>query len=227
MENKIILWTLYIMLRGRELEEGTSKIIKKAYLALQNSTSLQQISFDKCIGRSYNSLNSDYKLLHALCRFILEFSGPNGSLGNNIIMPYAVEMSRLFELFVAEWLKANLPADIGIKEQDNISFGEEDKVKFSIDIVLYDKNNGHVFCVLDTKYKNPDKVSNSDINQMVTYIEAKGCTIGVLLYPSSFQEIKFFKINTKIIYIMGFDISKDLDVSGAEFIAELHKNIID
>jgi len=49
-------------------------------------------------------------------------------------MPYAVEMSRLFELFVAEWLKANLPADIGIKEQDNISFGEEDKVKFSIDI---------------------------------------------------------------------------------------------
>jgi len=79
IENKIILWTLYIMLRGRELEEGTSKIIKKAYLALKNSTSLQQISFDKCIGRSYNSLNSDYKLLHAFCRFILEFSGPNGS----------------------------------------------------------------------------------------------------------------------------------------------------
>lgn len=225
MENQILLWTLNVMLRGRELNQETKINVKKAYMSLQGTVELVPVEFSDCIGRNYNSLNSDYQLLHALCRFILEYTGPNSIVGKYAVMPFVVNMSRLYEMFIAEWLQFNLPEQFGLIAQEKITFGEDDKIKYNIDLVLYDKNSGSVICVIDTKYKKVDSIQNDDINQMLAYMEAKNCTIGILLYPIQISELRKYRINTKNIWQVGFDISGDIDESGINFVNNLSEII--
>lgn len=220
-ENEILFWTLNVMLRGRELDQDTKIYVKKAYMALQGTLELTPIKFSECVGRNYNSLNGDYQLLHALCRFILEHTGPNSIQGKHLIMPFVVNMGRLYELFIAEWLQLNFLKQFGLIVQEKISFGESDSIKYNIDLVVYDKNNGSVLCVIDTKYKQADNVQNDDINQMLAYMEAKSCSVGILLYPMLIEEPRQYKINTKYIWQVGFDISGDIDAGGNNFLQKL------
>lgn len=221
-DNQILLYTLYVMLNGKELNLEVNHITKQAYMFIQGKVDLIPVYFTQCINRDYNSLNNDYQMLHSLCRFILEYTGPSGLLGQQMVLPFIVDMSRLFELFVAEWLKINLPDSIGIKAQEKISFGENDKINYSIDIILYRKINGNIICALDTKYKKSGgKPQNSDINQMVAYTEALNCTIGILLYPYIIIDPHKYRINTKIIWQMGFDISGDINEEGNKLIKDI------
>ena len=59
----------------------------------------------------YHRLNRDYEVLHALCRFFLENSGPAHSSGGHTFFPFLVDMAQLFERFVAGWLQKHLPPD--------------------------------------------------------------------------------------------------------------------
>ncbi|MCX7038200.1 MAG: hypothetical protein NT005_03560 [Spirochaetes bacterium] len=48
-----------------------------------------------------------------MCRFFLESSGPTHEPGGNLMLPFLVDMARLFELFVAEWLQQHIVQDHG------------------------------------------------------------------------------------------------------------------
>ena len=84
-------------------------VVRKCYRGLQGIISLQQFNFFDCIGRLYNRLNGDYEVLHGLCRFFLEQSGPMHSSGDHMTFPFLIDMAHLYELFVAEWLREHLP----------------------------------------------------------------------------------------------------------------------
>jgi 5-methylcytosine-specific restriction enzyme subunit McrC len=87
--------------------------------------------------------------MHALCRFFLDQSGPGHQNGVHTMLPFLVNMARLYELFVAEWLKGHLPAGWSIKTQEIITIGQASEIKFNIDLAHYDGSNNTPCCVLE------------------------------------------------------------------------------
>ena len=167
--------------------EHSLPYIRQARRALLGFSELRPFSARICADRLYNRLNQDYEPLHALCRFFLEHTGPTHLLGDRKMLPFLVDMDRLFELFVVEWLKQHAPAQYAIVEQENVTFSMRDvedvEVNINIDIIVKDLETGRTAFVLDTKYKAAERPAAADIQQGVAYAAAKDCTKAALVYP--------------------------------------------
>ncbi len=220
-DNQILAWTLHKILLTSICTENSLPIIRLAYRTVQGFASLKPFGPNACIKRLYNRLNQDYLGMHAICRFFLENSGPRHEIGDHTMIPFLVDMDRLFELFVAEWLRIHLPPGYSIKSQEAISLDKKGTIVFRIDLVLYDEKNGASLCVLDTKYKAPDSPSNSDIYQAVSYAVAKKCSIAVLIYPTSIATPFNDSVGDIRVRTMTFALDRDIDQAGNEFIQEL------
>ncbi len=221
-ENQLLAWTLWDITRRGICSERVLPTVRQSYRSLQGLVSLQPFQPAACTGRRYNRLNDDYHPLHALCRFFLEQTGPSHRQGDRQVLPFLVNMESLFELFVAEWLKAHLPPRWRVKEQVHYQIGAQEGPEFVIDLVLYDTLLDVVQCVLDTKYKAPDAPAPSDISQVVSYAEAKGCDEAVLIYPTPLRAPLDARVGKKIrIRSLTFALSADLDQAGERFLEEL------
>lgn len=219
-ENQILSWTLFCIARSGLCTESVLPIVRKAYRELQSITTLRKFNPNDCVKRLYNRLNQDYQPLHALCRFFLENSGPSHELGKQSMLPFLVDMERLYELFVAEWLKVHLPQGFEIKSQEQVDISNGE-FHFNIDLVLYDIAIGNVRCVLDTKYKAPEKPSLDDIAQVVAYAEAKGCKEAILIYPTTLAKSIDTCIGDIRIRSLTFSLKDDLDYAGNAFLKAL------
>jgi hypothetical protein len=69
----------------------------------------------------------------------------------------------IFELFVAEWLRANAPPGMTVRCQHNAALDSNLEMKIHIDIVLCDENSQRPLAILDTKYKAGEQPSEEDI----------------------------------------------------------------
>ena len=219
-DNQIITTTLGQIVRGRRCGETVQTAVSRAYRLLQTITTPHTFQPQDCINRSYNRLNQDYQPLHALCRFFLEHTSPGLTTGDHQMLPFLVNMARLYELFVAEWLKIHLPSPWQIKAQERVTVGAQDELQFDVDLVLYD-GNGRPRTVLDTKYKNPDKPANDDISQIVTYAKAKGCREAVLIYPVALERPLNLMIGDIHLRSLTFTLNGDLEQAGHRFLSNL------
>jgi len=218
-ENQILAWTLFIIGRSGLCSERVSPTVRQAYHALQGLVTLQPTSSKACVGRLYNRLNEDYRPLHALCRFFLESSGASHERGDRTMLPFLVDMDRLYELFIAEWLKANPPHGFSLKIQERVDIGET--LHFHIDLVLYEVATGAARYVLDTKYKIPKKPSNDDFNQVVTYATAQQCHEAVLVYPAPLTKALDVRIRDIRVRSLTFSLDGDLERAGQAFLQNL------
>lgn len=218
-ENQILTWTLRCILHSG-LCERTLPTVRRAYHAVAGFTKLTPFSPQACVGRLYNRLDDDYQPLHALCRFFLEHSGPGHQTGEHTFLPFLVNMARLYELFVAEWLKQYLPPDrFRVQAQERVTLGAAQELHFDIDLTLYNARTGEALCVLDTKYKTPDKPANADIFQVVAYAEVKRCQEAVLIYPTAvpFDE----RLGEMRVRSLTFATEDDLEQAGQSFLVQL------
>lgn len=220
-ENQILAWTLSRIARSGMCTERVLPTVRCAYRSLQGFTSLIPHRPKDCIGRLYNRLNEDYHPMHAICRFFLEHSGPTHEIGDKTMLPFLVNMERLYELFVSEWLKVHLPEDFRLKYQDKVAIGQEGMLYFDIDLVLYDTLTDEVRYVLDTKYKAPDKPSTDDLAQVVAYAEAKDCKEAILIYPIALEKSLDEKIGDIRVRSLTFSLDDDLEKAGKEFLKSL------
>ena len=216
-ENQILAWTLSHIARSGMCTERVLPTVRRAYRALRGLVSVQPCKPQDCIGRLYNRLNDDYHPLHALCRFFLEHSGPSHEVGDRTMLPFLVNMERLYELFVAEWLKAHLPSDLSLSVQEKVNVGEGDALSFKIDLVLYDAETGEAHCVLDTKYKAKEKPESNDVAQVVAYAEMKGCRKAILVYPALLSNPLDDWIGSIRVQSMTFSLKGDLEEAGQSF----------
>jgi 5-methylcytosine-specific restriction enzyme subunit McrC len=134
-------------------------------------------------------------------------------------------MARLFELFVARWVKQNLDSRYLLASQESFTIGEKGALKMVMDLVLYDRDAQTPLCVLDTKYKAHSTVSNDDYNQVVAYADAVGCENAVLIYPKELEypfDEKPGRIRVKTAV---FDIGTDLDAAGEKLLKRLYESI--
>ena len=226
-DNQIVAWTLYTILRSGICADRTIPILRKAERVLRHSVSLQPFSDFDCIGRDYNRLNMDYEILHKLCRFFLENTGPTQNLGDRSMVPFLVDMARLFELFVARWLNQSLAEQYLLKSQETFTIGEKGALKMVMDLVIYDRQSRLPLCVLDTKYKARNTVSNDDYNQAVAYADAAGCKNAILIYPKELDYPFDEKAGAIRVKTAVFDIGSDLDQAGKKLMERLYEMLMD
>lgn len=221
-ENQLLAWTLFVLMRARLDREDVRRSVRRAHRTLQGSVS--QIPFDAsdCIGRSYTRLTDDYRPLHAICRFFLEFSGPSVYQGDKETIPFLVDMGQLFEAFVGEWMCRNLPEGFRLVSSERYQAGIDRS--FILDLVLYDIDTAgsqRARYVIDTKYKAIDASSNSDVYQAVTYALAKGCTEAVLVYPTPLRHPLDIEVGGIRVRSATFDLRGDLEDAGSALLREL------
>jgi 5-methylcytosine-specific restriction enzyme subunit McrC len=225
-DNQILAWTLYCMARSGFCREDVARLVRRAFRATQGIAELKSCSSRLCSGRQYNRLNEDYRPLHLLCRFFLDHSGPFHEKGRDQMLPFLVEMARLFEMFVAEWLRQHLPDNIVLKDQAVFRLGSESKIDFHIDLLLTDRHSGKTLCLLDTKYKTPASPSASDVEQVIAYAKAIGSPEAVLVYPQSLPKPFDSMVGGDIhVCTMTFAIAGDLESQGQAFLAALMERI--
>lgn len=221
-ENQILLWTLTRILESGMCSERSLAHIRQARRALLGFSALRPFSARTCVDRLYNRLNQDYEALHALCRFFLENTGPTHLLGDRRMLPILVDMDRLFELFVVEWLRKHAPARYSVLGQENVQFRMRHVVSISIDITVEDLETGRTAFVLDTKYKAAGQPAAGDIEQVVAYAEAKSCTKAALIYPIDLPCPVSGKWGTNIgIRSLAFSLDGDIDEAGQRLLQDL------
>lgn len=217
-DNQLLAWTTERILRSG-LTRGSRGIVARAHRALRGVTG-RRFDANDCVGRRYHRLNLDYQPMHGLCRFFLEHSGPSLSSGESAMVPFLISMPRLFEQFVYGWLVGHLPPGLTLKPQEAVVIGESGEIRFDIDLVLYDRA-GRALAVLDTKYKRADKVSNSDLSQVVTYAVTKRCRLAVLVYPERVTRPLTQTLGEIRVRTLAFSLDGDLEACGQEFMERL------
>lgn len=223
-DNQILAWTLFIIGRSGLCRESVSSTVRKAFHALQGFVILKPFKSEACIDRNYHRLNQDYQLLHALCRFFLDNTGPSHESGDREMLPFLIDMANLYEQFVAEWLKANTPKGFFVKQQHRVT---HDQNYFDrIDLLLGDIATSKVQYVLDTKYKAPDKVANNDIHQIVAYANALKCHNAILIYPQNLQQPLDIKNDDIRVRSLTFSLDSDLHEAGKTFLTSLLPNTL-
>lgn len=224
-ENQILVHTLSTVARSGLCTERVLPTVRQGYRAVRGVASRGQVTRATCLGRLYNRLNDDYQPMHALCRFFLEHAGPSFEAGDHQMIPFVVSMPQLFESFVAEWLKVHVDGQYEVKAQYSLDLGGDDEFNIRVDLIVREKDTGRIVAVLDTKYKKPDKPSQADISQIVTYALANDCPEGILVYPKPLHHHVDLQIQNVHVRSLHFDLGGELEEAGMGLINELFEGL--
>lgn len=222
--NQILLYTLSKVSSSTNLcRQETLRKARKAIRLMRGEITYKEFRATDCVGRRYNRLNSDYERLHALCRLILDNSGPSYKVGDVKMVPFNVNMHTLYQEFVTKWLQNNLPAEYRVKPEEKVALGTFDgsELFFRIDLVLYDTTTGDPICVIDTKYKDDARPASEDLSQMTGYAKSKDVDETFLLYPSPLADDLDIQVDDIQICNLTFPLDDDLEQNGHDFLEEL------
>ncbi len=138
------------------------------------------------------------------------------------MLPFLVNMARLYELFIAEWLKQYLPKNLLLKFQEQINISKT--VYFKTDLVLYDISTGTARYILDTKYKTPNQPAAHDIAQVVAYAVSKDCNEAVLVYPADLTHPLDEWVGNIRVRSLTFCLDGNLEHTGQDFLRNLQSH---
>lgn len=217
-DNQLLAWALFQIVRSGICTERVLPNVRRAYRALQSQTQLQHFSSQACLNRFYHRLNDDYKPLHGLAYFFLQQQGPTHRLGDRTMVPFLINMARLYESFVSEWLRSHLPQGLKLKSQFRFNL---EKFYFDIDLVIEDMSTGFIRWVLDTKYKVAPAPNSDDIAQIGFYAHDQGAKEGVLIYPVPLQRRLDEHSQGVRLRSLTFAIDGDLESAGQSFLDQL------
>ncbi len=221
IENRILAWTLHTILRSGLCMDATLTTVQRAYRLLATQTTLWPVTAAQARGRAYTRLNQDYAPLHALCGFFLDQSGPGHSIGDQTMIPFLVDMARLYEQFVAAWLKQRLaathPPAYSVAAQVHTPVSGD--LHFTIDLVI---SAGRQRWVVDTKYKTPNGgPDTADVAQVLAYAQVQGAQEAVLVYPTPLAHPLDVTVGGVRLRALTFTLDERLDVAGERFIMAL------
>ena len=216
-DNRILTWTLYTILRSGLCAGETLTNIQRAYRLLASQTTLTPLTTNTCRGRVYTRLNQDYAPLHALCAFFLDQSGPGHTVGDQTMIPFLVDMARLYEQFVAAWLKQRLSPTHRVATQVHTPVSGD--LHFTIDLVI---SAGRQRWVVDTKYKTPiGGPDTADVAQVLAYAQVQGAQQAVLVYPTPIAQPLDVTVGGVRLRTLTFALDENLDAAGETLVAAL------
>lgn len=224
-DNQILLWTLYQVSRHGIKRSEVRQSVQKAFRILSGVVGLHRKEFQACLNRLYHRLNDDYRPLHALCRLLLEHLGPDIEHGEHNFLPFKLNMPRLFETFVAEWLRQNSPSEWIVTAQHEAKLKGTAELTFRIDLLLKEKSTGRAIAVLDTKYKLSETPKEADVQQAIAYAVEMGVKHAFLVYPNALSQPVKAHVGDIEVRSISFDISSDVNVAGAAFLGQLSSSL--
>lgn len=220
-ENQILLWTLHLISCHQLCNELNKSLVRKIYHKLHNIVSLKYFTIIDLDDLKYNRLNEDYQKIHSLCRFFIGNIMPSHNIGDYLMLPFIVNMAQLYEQFVAQWLKINLPKSFELKIQKKVNLIT---CSFKIDLVICETSTKKNIYVLDTKYKNSERSTNNDIYQINSYATSQHCNQARLIYPQKLRYPLKEKIGNIQIESLVFSLQNNLEQSGKYFLQTLFNN---
>jgi 5-methylcytosine-specific restriction enzyme subunit McrC len=219
-ENHILAWTLHTILRSGLCTDETLLLVHRAYRLLASQVSLTPIAATACRRRVYTRLNQDYAPLHALCGFFLDHSGPGHTVGDQTMLPFLVDMARLYEQFVAAWLTRRLASTHRVAAQVHTPVSAD--LHFTIDLVV---SRGHQRWVVDTKYKMPSSgPDTADVAQVLAYAQVQGAQEAVLVYPAPIAQPLDVMVHGIRLRTLTFALDDNLDLAGERLVEALLGN---
>jgi 5-methylcytosine-specific restriction enzyme subunit McrC len=207
-DNAILLWAVYLASRTGLTRYDVRHQLHQAYRNLIGAVSLEPKRASDCVNRTYHRLNYDYKPMHGLCRFLIEHTGPGTKVGSHDFLPFSIDMPKLFQEFVTEWMSENLPAVYKIDPQFYVRLNANADLSFLMDLVLRDRISGRAVSVIDAKYKLAEQPSEADIQQVVAYAVELGVSKAYLLYPFSLKQPVEAKVGNINVSAIGIDLNK-------------------
>lgn len=225
-ENRILAFALEVIRRcGLCTEAHSLPAVRKAHQLITMHASPTPFAAEACLGRNYNRLNDDYRLLHALAHFFIAHTGPTTNAGGRQTTPFLLDMALLFQEYVAAFLRdaigvRHLP--LHFRPQVPVKLDTTAGVGFLIDGVLrMGASDGPVQTVLDTKYKAPDTPDTDDIAQVIAYAHVLGAAEAVLVYPGQIANpIDFLSHGIRVRSIV-YSLEGDLADAGIDFMHHL------
>lgn len=225
-ENRILHWTLHTVRRQTIRRHQVRIELDHARRALTGTVALRQFSPADCVNRLYHRLNDDYSPMHGLCRFILEQTGPTIQSGDRTFLPFELDMPKLFEAFVAEWLRTADLSDLIVRPQHRAQLDANFQIQINIDILLCERLSGDPVAVLDTKYKLAERPSDADIYQISFYARELGAKRAILVYPTLLASpLRMLHGKDIRVESLPFDIGSPLSTSGAAFVSALKASL--
>lgn len=221
-ENQLLAWTLWEILASGLCTAATRLVVQQAYRTLAGVVTVQPLPASACLDRPYHRLNQAYRPLHALCYFFLSHTGPGYTAGAQPMVPFLIEMARLYERFVAAWLQRQLGPRWRVQSQERYALGDDVSLYFTVDLVVVERQSGVVRWVLDTKYKTPTVApSTEDIAQVVAYAQRTGAPEAILIYPAPLPRPIDLRLGPLRVRSLVFDLTNDLEAAGQHFVNAL------
>ncbi|MEA3392036.1 MAG: McrC family protein [Candidatus Marinimicrobia bacterium] len=218
-ENKLIKSTLIFLQKKARANFTQQRVRKLTFIfdEISKSTNIDK-DFTKC---KSNRLLKHYENILIWCRIFLKNQTFSNYKGNDIAFALLFPMERIFEDYVASWLRKNIDTNIQLKTQKVIGhLLNNNKYKMKPDIVI---NNGQI--IADTKWKILDdkhKMTQSDLYQIYAYAtkphaddNSKEETKKIILiypYTDNFPTAAEYQFSEyKNLTIFPFDISKSFE----------------
>lgn len=216
-DNRILAWTLHRLAQSDLCTGAALTQVRRAARLLAGQVTLTPMHTTDCLGRTYTRLNQDYAPLHALCAFFLDQCGPGHLAGDRPMLPFLVDMARLYERFVAAWLAQRLHTQYHVSAQVPTPVGGD--LRFTIDLLISDPQRRWV---VDTKYKLPRSGPDAaDVAQVLAYAQVTGAHQAVLVYPAALPQPLDTTLQGIRLRTLTFALDRDLDAAGEDFVAAL------
>ncbi len=225
-ENRILSFALEVIRRSGLCTEAHSlPTVRMAHQLITMHARPMPFTAGACLGRNYNRLNHDYRLLHALAHFFIAHMGPTIDAGGRQTTPFLLNMHTLFEEYVAAYVRNSISMQhlpFHFKAQEPVTLDPIAGVRFLIDgVVRNSTENGPVRIVLDTKYKSPDSPGTDDIAQVIAYAHVLGAPEAVLVYPAQLANPIDFESCGIRVRSIEYNLEGNLTFAGVAFLRQL------
>ena len=198
--NRLIVSTI-LFLSAQGFSPRTSGRISQARFIFADIPPSKSIDKDFALCHSSRHYK-DYELLLAWCEIFLRCKSFIPYQGGNKAFALLFDMNKLFESFVAWYLKRACGGKCVISAQESCKYllevGGARKFQIKPDIVCRKSDSGgnNVVFIADTKWKILESsesktygIAQSDLYQMFAYLAKYECENGFLIYPQ-IEEIK-------------------------------------
>ena len=205
--NRVLRYALGALAPPRD--PRTRLRLRRARRALSD-VAHRRYSTGEIAGLHYDRLTSHYEPIHQLCRLLLDGSGIENTDGPFPLGTFLVDMNRVFEDFVAEWLRERVSAPLEVSTQHPGHLDRGRKLQIRPDLVL--THGGRPIVVADTKYKALDedgRPSRADAYQALAYARSLRVRTALLIYASSASSRTFATIDGEnALTTVGLDLQK-------------------
>ena len=210
LENRIILKTLevcYLISQDDKIKQNIRRL-RHQISGFVSSVPIEMIDFDKI---SYNRLNEHYRLIHKICKLIINNSGIKdiSKFKTPNIVSFFVNMNDVFQDFVSRFLEETL-SKIGYR----VSTEQRKRVWYSkgrsrgarTDILI--RKNSQLY-ILDTKYK--DDIEAGDLAQIGLYTHEYKKDYGIAILPTwvGYKDEEWISpVQEKSVYVKRLNIAE-------------------